>query len=265
MNSLTCRRFLAPTLGLLCYAQWLLAAVCAANPSETRTLEFTLLGLEAVNPEFSFKTNGHAEKIRAPEFARSRVVKYRGAGGLIFTHSGTTPDQPPVTTSVTLPDKAQRVTLIVVKKAADKYELMAFPDDASDFPAGHARILNLTAELLTLNYNLAKTATLEPGKMIYIPGDRQRLILKVEQLRDGKLTQVAESVQSLTNDQRLGLLLVKSDASIFKVTYYDESSKALNDIQVFPLPPWPVAGAPDPPYPIPNFILAPNEPALPPE
>jgi len=246
MTSRIRRCYRLPLLVWCCLSQYLIAPLCPAQTHETRSLEFTLLGWEGTTPEFAFKTGGRTEKIRAPEFARSRVVKYTGPADLVFTLDKTPPTKDPVTTSVTLPANSKRVTIITVKTASNKYGMMAFPDDASDYPAGHARIQNLTKETLAINYNLHTTAPLEPGKALIIPGEKERLIIKAARRVDGEWKLASEAVLGLEPSERLGVILAKSNASIFKVTYYDGTTTALNDIQVFAIPPWPAEGTPEP-------------------
>ena len=246
MTSRIHRCYRLPLLVWCCLSQCLIAPLCPAQTHETRSLEFTLLGWEGATPEFTFKTGGSTEKIRAPEFARSRVVKYTGPADLVFTLDKTPPTKDPVTTSVTLPANSKRVTIITVKTAANKYGMMAFPDDASDYPAGHARVQNLTAETLAINYNLHTTAPLEPGKALIIPAEKERVIIKAARRVDGEWKLASEAVLGLKPGQRQGVILARSNASLFKVTYYDGTTKALDDIQVFAIPPWPAEGAPDP-------------------
>jgi hypothetical protein len=228
-------------LGLLCSGSWLAAQTSTADPKEIRTLEFTLLGWEGATPEFTVTIGGRPETISAPAFARSRVVKYSGPATLVFKLGGATaPGAEPATASVYLPAGSKRVTLLASKIAGKRYAIMAFPDDADDYPANHARILNLTSETLALNYNLTATEQIPAGKALVIPGDKERVILKVAHVVDGSWNLASEAVLGLAPGQRLGVILALSDASIFKLKYADGSSRSQNNIQVFSLPPWPL-------------------------
>jgi hypothetical protein len=228
-------------LGLFSGGSWLAAQTLAADSQETRTLEFTLLGWEGATPEFTFTAGGHPERIWAPAFARSRVVKYSGPATLVFKFGGATaPGAEPATANVYLPAGSKRVTLLATKIAGNHYGIMAFPDDADDYPADHARILNLTSETLALNYNLNATQQIAPGKALVIPGEKERVILKVAHVVNGSWNLASEAVLGLASGQRLGVILALSDASIFKLKYADGSSRSQHNIQVFSLPPWPV-------------------------
>jgi hypothetical protein len=225
----------------LCNATWMAGESLPNDAKDMRTLEFTLLGWEGATPEFTFSVGGKLEKIAAPAFSRSRVVKYSGPSTLVFKLGGATvPGVEPVTASAFLPAGAKRVTLLVAKIAGDHYGILAFPDDAEDFPNNHARILNLTSETLVLNYNLTGTRQIAPGKALVIPGEKERVILKVAHVVDGSWVLASEAVLGLASGQRLGIVLASSEAAVFKLKYADGSSRSQNSIQVFSLPPWPL-------------------------
>jgi hypothetical protein len=134
--AITCPAFLANTL------------IAENNTHQTVSLQISALALDGDIPGILFFNNEVVEQLDIYTTTRSRLVNYEGDPELIFFRESRDDQgdliQKPVG-SVSLPATVNRYLLFFMRRAGDeeRYNIIALPDDLSNFPPGSFRFINL--------------------------------------------------------------------------------------------------------------------------
>lgn len=223
-------RFLALGFALLGHA----ATGATTQPEVTVT--FSVVAVETALPELTVRRGRETATITAAPFERSNPITYQGPALLEFygPKKGDPKLPAPILGSVVLPQNARKLTLLAYTAPDQSIRFWVVKEDEADLPPNHARLINFTAEPLTVNYDNTKVITIASLGAENIPADHRRVVLKVAAFRNEQWQIVLNNMVGIPEAASAVIIFLNSESKYFRSNDYEQP----NPLQMFVLPPW---------------------------
>ena len=204
---------------LLCVAA--IHAQTDASKNYVWNVEFSTITIGKALPEILYKSDGASESIALPAFKRSRKKNYTGEDLAQFYEplEVTEPGAPDrrLIGNVRFPLDTDRVLLLFFPRADFGYNIVALPESDEDFPAGRARLVNVTPYRIAVQLGSGKTLLLNPGEQSLLSGNGKTLSLRVAMKKEEEEWKEATSnIFSLRPETRRTIFLCSSSDGFFK-------------------------------------------------